>query len=1612
MLLCPYCSFSNPETATHCLGCGNDLPHDPGLGASLAEFSKGGLNPPASEHSRDTSLSSRQNTGTFGGVDDSDVLGDMDAALDSFLKTDLGMTGQEDESMAVPPTVESLEDDAGPTRMVKTPPRRPREVTSSYRPGRRSLHPPESYTPSPVHSETEAQVPDLHSHELLSDAPRESTAISPIDPATWKEIVRKTQAMKQPKPFVSLTEEVPQVRLDASTKNAELPRPPIVHLPLGHTSSKTGEVPIKRPLHRPETTERLDLKALQEMIVDDDAEDALVLPPKPKKLEHTPATTERLESSNWADIALNRIAHSKAQQKAPTAVEKFDDLGIESIIDDVEDERTIAQGDRLAQIRDSVFNSWGNKSEIPTSSLHAQGLPTSDNFELIQEEEPFYPDTDSIDGHTLALAHADAAVILNEVENELDASIETPSGEHHTLGATPVPAEPKKERWFGAEQKSPESTPQYSEHASTILGGKPPIPFVRQQTTEPLPEVATQKTRLPFIDKQTSTTYLFIALDVETHSEQTLSTSKRMLALDSLKELLLEHIRQSSLFIEETEAERIVVRTEGHSKGVHQSILMAKQLLEEVNRFDPPSASRMRVRCVLSTVTSELKQPKERAFAIAARLLRGMPVDRIWLDWTTFCTLDSQKHCQEVLLPSLEEPAYEVAGVEDSAVLSDTRQFHAELSEAPQWIGRTKELHALQQQWNAVRAGEARQTLVLGGAGSGRSRLIETFCQRIAHEAFFFLGSSLSCPTEHHTSPYLAGLLLSHLQFHHMDRHQGLRQQVTSLATMQLDGQTDQERTAQLLFELAAAGSSDGGTATEEALKWYMCALTSQRPVVIVLDDLFLLERRTHRLLQTFLQNAHSRCLLILVSSEEEYEEVLFSSLAQAHRIELSPLTRDESRTLLNQLQLPNDVTHKQIDRIVDEAGGNPRLLCTLAEASKNVKQREPSHDLAIPSSAERLLLQKQQGLSHLEKDTLRKAAVIGDRFWKGAIECLERLELNDGSWSLQEGVAISHMDDRSGSLKQLLEKQLIQEVPHSNLPHESEYRFPHRILRRTLMQQLPSSIRQKMHKRVAQWLSLRDDAHVMSFEIAHHLKLAGDAEGAAWRLFEAAESILKEERFNHALSLLSEALELLGTRNPTLRIRLLDAAAHTYFAVGDIRAAMQLYEAGAQLSWRLTSPKWGAFAFIGQSRCFAIRAEFDKAQGCLLNAATLARQTRDTTLEVTAELHQVRLLLLQGDVAESEKRLQQKEPDWKTFPDSHPVLWAHILSVKGYLFRLKGLWRESILALQDATSLYRSAGQMAHYASSLVEQAEFYMTAGDEDSALPLLDEAIQLLRQKESFLLLQKALLYVATIALARRDTQRALSCLKEAWKQAQASGEKSSMAPIAAALAATFVLLRQPQDSLKYAKIAVELLKEGTPTLRATTYFFLGEASASMNAEQLKSVFQPAPPRLPEGGMPTFLFLKSVELFKQSREVARQISALLFLGRSLLIGGFTQTAINVLERGIADAERMGLGLLLERLRNQRRLLSNDEPMMDDVEDDHVGHSTLVVRKTGFKQGKKKPFASARPAPTSAPSPFSTAPAVHPQASYFQGKAAQNIRPNPYQAGAGRRHSSKKDG
>jgi predicted ATPase len=117
------------------------------------------------------------------------------------------------------------------------------------------------------------------------------------------------------------------------------------------------------------------------------------------------------------------------------------------------------------------------------------------------------------------------------------------------------------------------------------------------------------------------------------------------------------------------------------------------------------------------------------------------------------------------------------------------------------------------------------------------------------------------------------------------------------------------------------------------------------------------------------------------------------------------------------------------------------------------------SDELPMPESVHAVIANRIDLLDVAERAVLQAAAVVGPRFWPGAVAA-----------ALGTGVDVVER-----SLRTLVQRDLVREQPGSSMADEPEFRFRHMLVSDVCYERLPRAERLARHVRTADWL----DAHV-----------------------------------------------------------------------------------------------------------------------------------------------------------------------------------------------------------------------------------------------------------------------------------------------------------------------------------------------------------------------------------------------------------------------------------------------------------------------------------------------------------------------------------------------------
>jgi DNA-binding SARP family transcriptional activator len=369
-------------------------------------------------------------------------------------------------------------------------------------------------------------------------------------------------------------------------------------------------------------------------------------------------------------------------------------------------------------------------------------------------------------------------------------------------------------------------------------------------------------------------------------------------------------------------------------------------------------------------------------------------------------------------------------------------------------FGRQSELTRLRSAFRrVVRSGTASRLVVLGDAGIGKSRLAREFVSSIGADAHAI---TQRCPAPDEGIAFLpvrealveaAGPL-------------GWR----GLHRLLADDHDGQHVAPEIATAIGLRAEPESVAVLFPAIRRLFEALASDRPLVIVLEDLHWAEPTFLDLVDYLAREATERILLLclarpdLVDRRPEWEST--------EVVELEPLSTADVESLI--VHRVGSIRPDVVRRIVEISEGNPlfaeQLLVALGDGPVG----------AVPASLGGLLTTRLDRLGPGERDMLRCASIVGLEFELDAVSGL--LPADAGPFLERH-------------LRSMEQRRFIQRTGPIT------FRFRHALIRMAAYQSIAREDRAALHERFAEWLgrTSTDSTPELHEILGHHLERAMD---------------------------------------------------------------------------------------------------------------------------------------------------------------------------------------------------------------------------------------------------------------------------------------------------------------------------------------------------------------------------------------------------------------------------------------------------------------------------------------------------------------------------------------
>ncbi|WP_197514840.1 BTAD domain-containing putative transcriptional regulator [Mycobacterium sp. 852013-50091_SCH5140682] len=550
-------------------------------------------------------------------------------------------------------------------------------------------------------------------------------------------------------------------------------------------------------------------------------------------------------------------------------------------------------------------------------------------------------------------------------------------------------------------------------------------------------------------------------------------------------------------------------------------------------------------------------------------------------------------------------------------------EIPAVLTGSGPFVGRGPELGELLSTWQTALTAGTQAVLIAGEPGVGKTRLAGEWSRQAYEDGAVVLygrcDEDLGAPYQPFT--------------------EALRTLVPSVGPGRLRGIRGIEAILPLVPglidavpDLTAPTRADPDTeryALFDAVVALLEAASASVPIVLVLDDLHWAAKPTLLLLRHLLRfGEHARVQIVGTyrSTDLDRSHPLAAMLADLHRdgaacrMSLSGLDTGDVAAYVAEAGYDDE---ELANALASVTGGNPFFLI---EALRHVNESGGRWDPStLPQGVREAVSRRLSRLSPDTNKALSAAAVVGSRF---TVDLVERVLEQDLIDAFDEACTAGIVIEEPGG----------------------RYRFNHAIVRQSLLAELASVRRMRLHQRIATTLETepaRDDERLA--ELAYHYfecAWAGNAFKAVEYCRRAADQAMARlayegaaELYDHALHALEELDDELPDRDDR-RADLLIARCEALLAAGDVTSAAttlaQLQQQKGD-SARLTA--WTT-CFDGQLSILIHPERLDELESALRAAADRLAELGDGAGEATAHTVRATCLARLGRIADCESAL------------------------------------------------------------------------------------------------------------------------------------------------------------------------------------------------------------------------------------------------------------------------------------------------------------------------------------------------------------------------------------
>jgi DNA-binding SARP family transcriptional activator/class 3 adenylate cyclase/tetratricopeptide (TPR) repeat protein len=681
-------------------------------------------------------------------------------------------------------------------------------------------------------------------------------------------------------------------------------------------------------------------------------------------------------------------------------------------------------------------------------------------------------------------------------------------------------------------------------------------------------------------------------------------------------------------------------------------------------------------------------------------------------------------------------------------------EWLAETQRLTPYTGHEEELGQLEASYEKLLQGEGKVVLVRGDSGIGKSRLLWELKRKLdqGHSVKRRTGDQRSVlwleshclPHYQNTNLYpVIGLLEQMIGIQAED---GLEVRREKLKGMLAWYGMDRQSTTWLLSTLLGLQTEIPAlqtitSAQREQMRQASLELIQKRadeqPLILFIEDLHWSDPSTVDWISHSFDSLPAHPCLVLLTSRPGFQPAWLKqkdSRAELHRLDLSPLSRDQVGQMIAGLVGDTRLNESLYRHIVDHTDGIPLYI---EELSKAILENQVLSGISVPGSKTspgipntlQDSLAARLDMLGTAKETAQWAAVLGREFDLPVLQvCVpfEEARLQDDLARLIQAELVAPVD---ASMQDTSTVSIVKQPGRkraSKLP--ARYSFKHALLQDAIYNSLLKRTRREYHRRIAEILQVHfpEMSQSQPEVIAQHYGHADMLTQAADFWLQAGNRSTAQGATLEALAFFNRAMEVLDTTDYELRWRTLEGREYVYDLRGDREAQRKDIDALLDLAEAFGDDTRRAKALLRSMQYFLRLNDFLLLLRAAETAYAAAIRTGDQSLELRALAGKVHALTSLGEQKTAQLVVEKISSQLVQIEDS--MIKANILGTLALYYRSVGDLSFALQTLDQSAQAGRIAGDRRWESRMHINIGLTCIQLGLYSQALAVLEEGIAL--------------------------------------------------------------------------------------------------------------------------------------------------------------------------------------------------------------------------------------------------------------------------------------------